>query len=233
MAGLKAPKGNFSNSEFKKQEPLEPGSYPGRLVQVIDLGVQAQKPYKGQDKPPVHMIMTTYELVDTFMLDEDGEEMEDKPRWISETFPLHSLNSDLAKSTKRYKALDPDLEHDGDWTELIGSPANITIAQNEHDGKVYENISAVTPMRPKEVAKLPELKNDPRVFSMENPDMELWEKIPQWIREKIQQSLNFSATPLAGLVKGVKAEKKAEKVAKKAEPDPDMAQGDEEEDAPW
>ena len=63
-----------------KFDPLDPGTYPARLVQVVDLGLQPQKPYNGKEKPPVHMIHTTYEFVDEFMLDDEGQPDETKPR---------------------------------------------------------------------------------------------------------------------------------------------------------
>ena len=88
-------------------EPLEPGTYPARLVQVVDLGVQAQRPYQGKEKDPVQEILLTYEFVDEFLKDEDGNEETDKPRWLSESMPLFNLSSERAKSTLRYNALDP------------------------------------------------------------------------------------------------------------------------------
>ena len=93
---LKAPQGNGGN--FVPQANIEPGTYPGRLVQVIDFGLQPQRPFKGQDKPPAYELGTTYELVDEFMKDENGEDIEDKPRWVSESFPFHSLAADKAKN---------------------------------------------------------------------------------------------------------------------------------------
>ena len=99
MAGLNAKRaGGGSNKDFVEQELLEPGTYPVRVVQIIDLGVQPQRPFKGEQKPPVHQIQLTYEFVDEFLKDEDGNELEDKPRWLSESFPLYNLSSDRAKS---------------------------------------------------------------------------------------------------------------------------------------
>ena len=81
-------KANEVPSNGTRQEPIEPGSYPARLVQVIDLGLQPQE-YLGEEKAPKIEITTTYELSDEFMKDEEGNDIEDKPRWVSETFPLN------------------------------------------------------------------------------------------------------------------------------------------------
>jgi hypothetical protein len=100
---LPKPKGK----DFVEQPNIDPGVYPARIVQIIDFGLQPQKPYKGEEKKPQYEIGITYELVDVFMIDKDGNEVEDKPRWISETLPFYGLEADRAKSTQRYNAADP------------------------------------------------------------------------------------------------------------------------------
>src|SRR3546814_6949836 len=43
----------------RNYEPLPAGTYPARLVQVVDLGLQPQRPYQGQEKSPAQEIMQT------------------------------------------------------------------------------------------------------------------------------------------------------------------------------
>ena len=78
-----------ASSNFKRPDPVAVGTYPARLVQMIDLGVQTRRPYKGEAKDPIQMIRTTYELTTEFMKNEDGTDDTTKPRWISEDFPLY------------------------------------------------------------------------------------------------------------------------------------------------
>lgn len=200
----------------KTQEPLDPGSYPSRLVMVIDLGLQPQT-YDKESKPPKIEIMTTYELSDEFMKDEEGNEIKDKPRWLSETFTLNSLNSDKAKSTQRYLALDPNLEHDGDWSKLLITPATITVVNNpgkgKNKGKVFNNIASVSTMRAKDAEKLPPLVNDARYFSLDEPDVELFLTLPQFVQDKIKGGLEFKGSVLDELLqnhKGKPVEKKTQ-----------------------
>lgn len=189
-----------------KQPILDIGTYPARVVRIIDLGLQNQRPFKGKDKPPAHEVMLTYELLDAFMLDDDGKEMEDKPRWISETFPLHNLSADLAKSTKRYMALDPNMDFDGDFTQLVGVPCNVTIAhgqgKGQNAGKTYENISSVTGMRDKDSKRAPELIGEGAVFSLDAPNMEIFNKFPQWLQDKIKTNLEFGGSNLEAMLGG-------------------------------
>lgn len=196
MAGLNGKKVPSNNSNRVQQEPLDPGSYPARVVQVIDLGVQPQRPYKGEEKAPAHEIMMTYECLDEFCVDEEGEELEDKPRWLSETFPFRSLQAELAKSTKRYYALDPDDNHDGDFTALIETPCVITVVNNESNGKMYNNIGNVSAMRAKDAQKASELKNEPKMFVLDEPDMDVFLSLPTWLQDKIKGNLEFEGSAL-------------------------------------
>lgn len=220
---LNASKVKTGNKDRVEQEPLDQGNYPARLVQILDLGIQEQRPYKGEAKAPCHEIMLTYEFLDEFCKDKDGEDLEDKPRWLSETIPFRSLQADLAKSTKRYRALDPEEVHGGDFTELGGTPCNITIVNNESNGKVYNNVGNVSTMRPKDAQKAPELVNPVKVFVLDEPDMEVFLSLPQWLQDKIKGNLEFNGSPLQKALQGHKGGDKP-----KGKPAPQ----EEEEDAP-
>jgi hypothetical protein len=199
-----------------QQANIEPGVYPGRLVQLIDMGLQPQKAYQGKEKPPVQELMLTYELVDEFMKDEEGNDVEDKPRWVSETFPLHNLKADLAKSTKRYLAFDPNEQFEGDWSLCVDMPINITMVQNKVGDKVYDNVANIGAMRPKDAAACPPLQNGSKVFDLDNPDMEVFNSLPEWIRTKIMGNLNYAGSPLEALIaKAPKDDKKEDKPVKK------------------
>lgn len=218
---LKAPQGN-ANSKFAPQDPIAPGVYPGRLVQLIDYGLQPQRPYMGKDKPPANEIGLTYELVDEFMKDEDGKDILDKPRWISETLPFFGLFADKAKSTQRYKAFDPTEEWEGDFSKAIGMPINIAVVNNAVGDKVYENVASIAAMRPRDAEKCPPLVNEAKMFDLDNPDMNIFNKFPKWIQDKIKGNLNFKGSPLEKALGGKQAapaEKKKEEP--KAAPDDD------------
>lgn len=238
---VKKMKGN-NNKDFKRPDPLEDGTYAGRVVQIIDLGLQPQREYQGQTKSPKYEVYMTYELVEEFMKDDDGNDLEDKPRWISERIPLSSIDNDKAKSTKRYNALDPNMDHDGDFSALIAAPAEITVGtqagKGRHEGKVFENVVNVSPMRAKKAAGLPELVNEPKVFVLDNPDMEVFEKLPDFLKTIITSNLEFSGSRLEALLKGEKPSGKGKakgKAEKPVESDTERTEGseDNEDDLPW
>jgi len=226
-----------ASSNTKRADPLEAGSYPARLVQIVGLGIQPSRPYKGEEKPPRLTIRLTYEFLDEFMKDEEGNDLEDKPRWLSEELPFMSLKADLAKSTKRYFALDPDDTADGDWSKLIGAPCVVTVVQeaDKRPGvdRIYEKIANVSAMRPKEAAKAPELKNPSLVWDFYEPDVEVFKGFPDWIQEKIKNAVDYPGSTLERALEGGQApkpEKGSQKEAKSASKAPPADAGDEEED---
>jgi hypothetical protein len=153
--------------------------------------------YQGQVKEPAQQVALTYELADEFLLDDDGQPDGAKPRWITETINLFNIESDKAKSTKRIMALDPNLVHGGDLTPLLGTPINVHLVKEEKKGKIYNNVSGLAPMREKEVAQCPALVNEPRLFDLDEPDMKVFNDLPNWLQEKIKGNLNFAGSKLA------------------------------------
>jgi hypothetical protein len=231
---------------FVVQEPLDAGSYPARVVQVLDLGVQPQRPYKGNPKPPCQEVMVTYEFLDEFIKDEDGEDVEDKPRWLSETFPLKGLDVDLATSTKRYNVLDPEEVHEGDFTALIDIACTVNVVNNpgkgENAGKVYNNIAGIAAMRPKDARNAAALVNPPKVLVLDEPDMEVFLSLPDWLQEKIKANLEYVGSALeeavgahlaGGGVKDAQPPKPAKKPAKKAAKEPAEGEEEGEDGEPW
>lgn len=212
---VEQPKGNFT-----KTPDLEPGNYMGRVVQVLDLGLQPQRPYKGEEKPPACEIMLTYELGTEFLKDEDGEDKLDKPRWLSETFPLRHAKADLAKSTKRMKAFDPNDALGGDFSQLPGMTCTVTVGtwvSKQDAEKTGNNILNITPAM--KGFPVPELVNPPKVFDLDAPDMEIFGSLPDWLQGKMKDNLNFIGSPLARALLG----KLEEDPAATTEPSADSA----------
>lgn len=186
-------------SNRPKQPLIEVGSYPGRVVQVIDLGLQAQS-FQGEDKPPCQEVMVGYELVDEFCKDEEGNDLPDKPRWLSERFTLKNLKIDKAKSTIRYNAIDPTGVAKGDFTKIVNFPCIINVIVENGRGananKEFNRVGSVAAMRAKDAEKLPPLANDPVVFTLDKPDMDMFNGFPEWVQNVIKDNLNFRGSPL-------------------------------------
>lgn len=226
-----------------KQEELAVDNYPCRVAQVIDMGRhhkeewddRTKKYVKNFEKAPVHLLRLTYEFTTEFMKDENGNELEDKPRWLSEEFPLYALDSELATSTKRMKAFDPDFsKFNGDFSLLLGEPCAVTVAHKQSGAAKVGNVA-----KPMKGMSVPELKNPVKMFSLEEPDVDIFRSFPEWIQERIKGNLDFEGSALQKALEGqpVGEPKKEEKKPEKPVQDdvggvePDVSEEDE--DAPW
>jgi hypothetical protein len=235
------------NPNFVEQAVIEEGTYPCRVAQIIELGLQPQRPHQGKEKPPVDMLYITYELTDEFMLDKDGDEILDKPRWQSEDFPYYGLDCTTAKCNKRLKAIDPKNEVDGDWAEIGGMACNVTFIHNVKGDKTYINVASVAAVRAKDAKGIEELKNPVKTFDLDEPDMDVYEALPQWLRTKIASNLNFKGSVLEEAIANVgnkeeeekpepEEEEKPKAKKKKSRKAPVKEEADEEEDGediPW
>lgn len=215
-------------SSGPKAPVLDEGAYPARLVAVIDLGLQPQE-YNKESKPPKNELQVIYESSDEFMPDEEGNPNEEKPRWFWESFPLNHIKSDKATSTKRYLALDPNLEFDGDWSQLIGRPVIVGLTRTKgRDGNEYNNVGSTSTMRAKEANKAPELVNDPILFDLDDPNLEVFLTLPERIQQKIKDNLEFTGSKLDRLLAEHKGGKKNEENPRDKKPAPDVKSGAEE-----
>lgn len=185
--------GNFNT------EPLEAGTYPARIIGISNIGLHSQT-YQGEAKDPIDNIGITYELLDEFLKDEDGNDLEDKPRWITEFMPFHHIKSERAKSTKRYLSVDPNLDFGGDWGQLLNSPIMLSVVQNagkgKNQGKVFNNVDSISPMRPKEASKATPLKNPTFTFDFYDASIEDWNQAPGIVKTMVKKALNFAGSKM-------------------------------------
>jgi hypothetical protein len=210
------------------KEVLKPDGYLARVVGLVFVGVQNQRPYLGQEKPPVDELRITYELSTEFMKDEDGELLADKPRWLTETIPFKSLKLDKAKSSKRYSVLDVANANDGDFKALLGSPCTLVVTNNpgkgQHAGKVFENVGDVTPAPNLPGYVQPELVNPTFYYDPQDDGctLEEFRSQPEFIQEIVMGANDFSTSVLATQIAG----ENGQPVADAPKPSADETTGD-------
>ncbi len=191
---FKAPEVNVS-----RQEIMAIDTYPARVVQIIDTGLQPQN-YNGETKPPKQEIHITYEFPTEFCVDEDGADMLDKPRWLSEDFVLYPREVSKSKAAQRMCALDPEDVLDDDWERVLGQPCAVTVVHNVKPKATYANIGAVTPCMKGMVVG--ELVNPTALFLLDSPDLEVFNTFPQFLKDKITSNLEFKGSKLEALLGG-------------------------------
>jgi len=193
-------------------------SVHGRAVLIIDLGVQHNTDIKTR-KPRYHVLDTegkwlkngnefvytteendapdlspkvyiNFELPTT-RIDIDGVS---KPRWIGKEYTLS--NSQNAALPKVLAAAGVD-----DLPSMLTKPVTVSIGVTSGGN---DKITAISP--PMDGVEVPPLENPATVFDFDEPDMEAWEKIPNWIKEKIKNATNYPGSKLSKLVEGAEGE---------------------------
>lgn len=223
------------------QEELPVSNYMCRVAQVIDLGKHyksvwddVKKEFRPDTGKVVHMAMLTYEFTTEFMKDEEGNDQEDRPRWLSEDFAVYPLDSDLAISTKRMKAFDPDFsKYKGDFALLANAPCTVTIAHKKNNKAKIGNVSP-----PMKGIPVPELKNPVKVFSLDTPDLEVYKSLPQWLQERISSNLEFKGSALEAAlarspVQATEDKPVVEKAQESAPVEPQSTVEEDDDNAPW
>jgi len=195
-----------SNAPKVDQATLD-GSYPARIAQVVFIGTQPQRAFKGDQKPDCEQVRVTYELSHEFMQDGEGVVDEDKPRWFSEQIPFKSAELELATSTKRYKAYVPTVggANEHEWgSQLLGTPVQVVLKSREGSGKyagrVFTDIKGVNPMASMPGYVQPDLKGKSLYLDPWDTDAtaEELDSLPDWLVDIIKSASDWSSSALAG-----------------------------------
>lgn len=167
-----------------KVPPVEAGTYMAICVGIYDLGEQ-QTEYKGKTRYS-NQIMFTFELSGVTM-EIDGET---KPRQLSRTFSVSTSNKATLRkflTSWRGKAFSDDEIQAFDTDSMLGRSAMIQVVHNE-TGE-YANIDGVMQL-PKGLPAL-STQSELMCFNIDQWDDKLFEKLPEWIQEKIKNSTQY------------------------------------------
>lgn len=178
--------------------PLDGGTYMGVCVAVIDLGQQYKQYEKQKQGRYVEQCLFIFEIPSE-RVQVDGQ---DKPRWLSSkrfAVSLHERSALFQLLTSwRGKALsEAELDPAGegfDLMQMAGQGAMLSVSVNEKDdGSRSNKIEAVTGF-PKGIAP-PKPESEILVFDADDPDMEVFAKLPEWIQDAIRKSTQFADNP--------------------------------------
>ena len=160
---------------------IEDGSYPARLVQVVDIGEQEQIDFETGNPTGKYQrrLFLTWEFP-TEQIEINGENW---PRWLSQevTLSFH----ERAKLPQIIAALDPKKQAN-DLSELLGKPSLVTVGSTKNNKPKVTNVVQL----PKGM-QVGELKNNPVAFDMDDFDEEVFNSFPQFVQDKIKQARNF------------------------------------------
>jgi hypothetical protein len=171
--------------------PVPPGMHLARCYRIVDLGTQKSE-YQGEIKY-LHKLMIQFEV--------HGEDDNGKTLITSKGEPL-SISKNYTNMLGEKASLRKDLAgwRGRDFTKeelkgfllknILGHWAMLSIAKAiGNNGKEYTNIMSVNPV-PAAIKKtgLPQGFNTLAIFSLDEPDMALFETFSRSLKEKIQSA---------------------------------------------
>ena len=151
--------------------PLAADTYAAVCVGVVDLGEQHSEKFKNYQ----NKVMFLFEIIGE-TVDVEGEA---KPRWLSKEYTL-SLSE---------KSNDDDSDNGYDVTQLLGRPALVVVTLKENDNGTFNDISVIT--APPKMMQIPDAESEKLCFVIEEWNDEVFEKLPEWIQNKIKKSTEY------------------------------------------
>ncbi len=168
-------------------ELVPAGVYLARCYKMVDMGTQKVVSKKFGTKE-VRQVILYWELLQ----DDDGGKvaMEDgRPFSISKTYTL-SMNSkaNLRADLNSWRGVPfTDAEAEGfDITNLLDKYCKLQVVHNKSGDKVYANVGSIMTTK-----KTAEGVNEVVGFSISDPDMEVFAKLPEWLQGKIRESAEW------------------------------------------
>lgn len=182
--------------EVSSFKPVPPGSHLARCYRIVDLGTQETN-YQGKVNYQ-RKLMIQWEVHGA---DENGEALVTKagePMTISKNYTVSlgekaRLRKDLI--SWRGKPFTPEELKGFELKNLLGVWCMLGVIETPgNDGKVYSNVDTITPVHP--IIKkngLPPYHNPVGIFSIDSPDMALFETFSDHLKNKIQSSPEWNA----------------------------------------
>lgn len=184
----------LKNKKVSKIPPLPAGTYLATCTGIVDLGEQYNEHFKTYSDQLRLLFEINGKTVEV-----DGEQ---KPRQLSKNYRA-SMNekSSLYKDLVNWRCksfTDNELSEDGgfDLTEMAGKPCMLTVLVEEsksNKGEQYNKIASISPLPDGVPAPMPE--SEILIFDMDEPDEAVLEKLPQWIRDLVHKSTQYSQNP--------------------------------------
>lgn len=182
-------------NDYKSETPkkdygrVEDGTYPARIVQLINLGRQVKtnwktgevETYEDSGQPVVQPKVWITSELPTETIDYDGE---DAPRWYSKEVTISAHEKAALPQIMAACGVDS-----GDITDMLGQPHLVTIGTTQSGKAKITGYSK--PMKGMEV---PDIHNKEKmlVFDPYEPDMDIWDTLPRFIREKIESAVDYN-----------------------------------------
>lgn len=181
-------------AEIAKEEPkkssiprLAEGTYMGRIISVVDFGVQPQTDWKtGKDTESKPTVMITFQIPSLVIeLEDENGETKQVPRIIGKEYNLSTY--ERSNLMKMINAVAPQVQG---LEELLNVQGMIQVGSTKND---KAKITAV--MACPEGMEVAELLTETTHFDSTQPDYELFKVLPEWMQDRIEGALNWKGWP--------------------------------------
>ena len=174
---------------FGPKELAPVGTQMARLIHIVDLGTQETE-FQGTKKNR-RQVRLTWELVDSPMKDE-------RNFIIGKTYNASLYKSSLLDLIQSMTGKNIEFEADGSYNMggILGLPCMLTVVHTTKGDKTYANIGSVSPM-PTIKGKVLEAEpatNHLLNFGLDEFDQDVFDMIPEWLREVIKKSPEYATT---------------------------------------
>jgi hypothetical protein len=179
-----APTAYYGNTN-DNYRPCPPGVFAAALYRVLDMGTQTEI-FDGKQSQR-RKILLSFEILDDDATTNDGAHLSVHKRFSWTMHPQGSLRGFLANW--RGKPFTDTEANSFDFERVMGQVALLNIIHNERQGKVFANISSITPLPRGMTAAKPQ--NQHVMFHCDYPDLALLDMMGRGLRESIEASPEF------------------------------------------
>ena len=180
---------------------LEPGVYTGIASAIIDLGIQENSMFGNKQRKAIIVWNIVGETVTV-----NDEEL---PRVMSKEYTMSlgdksTLRKDL--EAWRGKAFSQEELQGFDLENILNTACQLQVNEQEKNGRTYTNIASIMAL-PKGTT-IDKLEETYTFNFFDETTWQNYEKIPNWIKEKIKKALNLVETGLEAYIQDYEEIKK-------------------------
>lgn len=170
-------------------KPIPAGAHLAICTMVADIGLQ-----EGYGGKPQHKVYLRFEVPDERVeFERDGQKIEG-PAIIGKMYTLSlSEKANLRRDLENWRGrpFTADELKGFDISKLLGKPCQVAITHDTKDGKTYANINGIMGLSrdQKPRASTLQAENDLVEYSVSDHVQPAYEKLPKWIKEKIENRI--------------------------------------------
>lgn len=184
---------NATNSGGKEFKKVPAGCHFAICNMVVDLGIQ-ETSFKGQAKSQ-HKVYIRWEVPDERIVWEKDGKSQEGPCSIGATYTLSlSEKANLRKVLENWRGKPfTDTELKGfDITTIAGKPCQVMVQHETNAGKTYANVTGVMGISREQRERASNAKSEigVLVYELDNPNADVYERLPNWIKEKLQDRVS-------------------------------------------